>query len=120
MSAPPPYAPVNTGPQGYQQGYQQGPPPITNAPGTGYMPNYQGGAPPEYQPIPVQPVPTTNVYARGICQACHREALQDEFTVLGICLAILFFPLGLICCFCLTEKRCTYCGTVNVEGNPSW
>lgn len=56
MSAPPPYAPVAAGQQGYQQvpqayqqvpqgyqqvpqGYQQGPP-VTNAPGTtAYMPS---------------------------------------------------------------------------------
>ena len=38
MSAPPPYAPEQTGYQQVPQGYQQGPPPITNVPGTGYMP----------------------------------------------------------------------------------
>ncbi|XP_078349163.1 membrane protein BRI3-like [Oculina patagonica] len=110
MSAPPPYAPVNTGPQGYQQGYQQGPPPVTTAPGTGYPPSYQSGAPPGYQPIPTQPAPTTYVYVQGNCPACHTGTLQDEFTGLGICLAIFFFPLGLVCCLLLTEKRCTRCG----------
>ncbi|KAJ7340345.1 Integral membrane protein 2C [Desmophyllum pertusum] len=120
MSAPPPYAPVAAGQQGYQQvpqayqqvpqgyqqvpqGYQQGPP-VTNAPG------YQGGAPPGYQPIPVQPAPTTYVYVRGNCPACHTGTLRDEYTGLGLFLAIFFFPIGILCCLMLTEKRCTHCG----------
>jgi len=110
MSAPPPYAPGQQGYQQVPQGYQQGPPPITNAPGTGYIPSYQGGAPPGYQPIPAPPASATYVYVRGNCPACQTGTLQDEFTGLGICLAIFFFPLGILCCLLLTEKRCTHCG----------
>ena len=71
---------------------------------------YQGGAPPVYQTTPIIAAPTTYVYVRGNCPACHIGNLQDEFTPLGICLAICFFPLGLLCCLLLTEKRCNHCG----------
>lgn len=36
---------------------------------------------------------------------------QDEFTCCGIVLAILFFPIGLLCCYVMREKRCSNCGS---------
>lgn len=113
MSAPPPYYPANPGHQGgYQapQAYQPGPYPVTTPPQPGYAPSYHEGAPPGYQPLPTQVPPTTYVYIRGNCPACHTGILEDSFTALGVCLAICFFPLGLICCMMLTEKRCNRCG----------
>lgn len=106
MSAPPPYKPADG-----QWSYQTGQPVvITNEPAPAYVPSYQGGAPPVYQTTPIIAAPTTYVYVRGNCPACHMGNLQDEFTPLGICLAICFFPLGLLCCLLLTEKRCNHCG----------
>ncbi len=68
------------------------------------FPGYQSGAPPGYQPMPgaVAPpyggqpvqVTTTNVVVVGGCPACRVGILEDDFTLLGVCCAILFFPLG--------------------------
>ena len=38
--------------------------------------------------------------------------LVDSFTVAGVILAILFFPIGILCCFLMMEKKCSNCGTV--------
>ncbi|XP_031558648.1 brain protein I3-like [Actinia tenebrosa] len=103
-----PTAPVYQSQPGYgpPQGYQ-GPPPS----------GYQSGAPANYgaPPTGYQTVPattTTHVYVRGSgnCPACGVGNTQSEFTILGICLAILFFPIGILCCLLLTEKRCNNCG----------
>ena len=37
-------------------------------------------------------------------------ALEEHMTLLGILCGIFFFPLGLICCLTLTERKCTNCG----------
>uniref|UniRef100_H2YEK2 Uncharacterized protein n=1 Tax=Ciona savignyi TaxID=51511 RepID=H2YEK2_CIOSA len=44
------------------------------------------------------------------CRRCGAIGLKDEFTCCGVCLAIWFFPLGLICCFMMREKKCAGCG----------
>lgn len=36
--------------------------------------------------------------------------LRDSFTCAGIFLCILFFPLGIICLLCMTQKVCSNCG----------
>uniref|UniRef100_A0A6B2LSW7 Membrane protein BRI3 n=1 Tax=Arcella intermedia TaxID=1963864 RepID=A0A6B2LSW7_9EUKA len=90
--APPPqgyqqqgYAPP---PQGYQQGYEQ----------QGYAPAPQGYA------------PATHVVVVGNCPRCSVGTMQDEYTCCGVALAILFFPIGILCCLSMTEKRCSSCG----------
>ncbi|KAG7175440.1 Brain protein I3-like 2, partial [Homarus americanus] len=35
--------------------------------------------------------------------------LQKEFTCCGICIGVFFFPLGLLCCFLMQERRCSNC-----------
>ena len=79
------------------------------------LPGYQGGAPPGYQPVSavVQTQPAEASYicvTPGNCPACHVGYLGDSYTCLGLCLAVCFFPLGILCCLALTEKRCTNCG----------
>ncbi|XP_060560295.1 membrane protein BRI3-like isoform X2 [Ruditapes philippinarum] len=71
---------------------------------------------------PVQPVghssnvvvvtqPSAGMTARaGSCRHCGIGYPNTSFTVFGIILAILFFPMGVICCLLLTEKRCSHCG----------
>ena len=71
---------------------------------------YHEGAPPGYQPLPANVPPTAYVYIRGNCPACHTGTLEDSCTALGVCLAICFFPIGIVCCLMLTEKRCNHCG----------
>ena len=88
---------------------------------------YQGGAPPGYQQVPPPPPQTTTyVYQAppvhvpmGNCPACQRGILRDEFTVAGLCCAILFFPIGILCCLAMTEKRCSSCGFL-FYGWHSW
>lgn len=58
---------------------------------------------------------TTQVVMVGAgaqCPKCRTGILQEDFTLLGICCAIFFFPLGLICCLMMRQRRCTYCGAV--------
>ncbi|KAK3728461.1 hypothetical protein QZH41_002323 [Actinostola sp. cb2023] len=111
--AQPGYGPPHQGgvPPGYQggapPGYQGGnAPPVYQS---GGPPGYQGGsAPPGYQTVPTT---TTHVIVRGgNCPACNIGHTNTEFTILGICLAIVFFPIGILCCLLLTEKRCNNCG----------
>ncbi|XP_070580286.1 membrane protein BRI3-like [Ptychodera flava] len=104
--------------------YQDYPPPQQSYQG-GAPPGYQTGAPPGYQPVPtatptysqttvtVQPVPqTTRVVVVGGCPACRVGVLEDDFTCLGVCCAILFFPIGILCCLAMRQRRCPNCGAV--------
>lgn len=36
--------------------------------------------------------------------------VSEDFTIIGIILAILFFPLGILCCLMMKEKKCDRCG----------
>ncbi|XP_060552500.1 membrane protein BRI3-like [Ruditapes philippinarum] len=80
------------GPQGYQGGYQQ-------------IPSYQNQA-----QIVVQPQP--QIIVVGGCPSCRIGVLEDDFTCLGVCCAILFFPIGILCCLAMKERRCPNCGAV--------
>jgi hypothetical protein len=51
-----------------------------------------------------QPVGTGN------CPVCRNGYLTEDFTCCGICLGIFFFPIGLICCLLMRERRCSHCG----------
>ncbi|CAH1794583.1 unnamed protein product [Owenia fusiformis] len=107
-------------------GYQTQPP-------AGSMP-YQGGYPPQEAPVypsqgnypPMgqtyqqtttvihgQPQPTyTNVVVVGGCPACRVGVLEDDYTCLGVCCAIFFFPIGLLCCLAMRQRRCPNCGAI--------
>ncbi|GLD65405.1 brain protein I3 [Lates japonicus] len=41
--------------------------------------------------------------------ACRVGVLEDDFTCLGILCAIFFFPLGILFCFALRQRRCPNC-----------
>lgn len=112
---PPPYAP--------NMGYGAVPPPTYNESNArppnvqGYPPNSHivgSGYQPGYQPLPnyrqSQPVRVTNVVVVGGCPACRVGHLEEEFTLAGVLLAILFFPLGMLCCLLMKVKRCQNCG----------
>lgn len=46
----------------------------------------------------------------GGCPACRVGIMEDDFTCLGLLCAILFFPVGIICCLLLKTRRCSNCG----------
>jgi hypothetical protein len=46
----------------------------------------------------------------GDCPQCKIGKVEDDFSCLGICCAIVFFPLGLLCCMLMKEKKCMNCG----------
>lgn len=117
---PPPnvgYGPQNPGypPAGY-------PPPGPGYPpaGPGYPPagGYPPPAPGFQYPTTQQPgqqqqqviVVSSGPVGTGNCPVCRNGNLIEDFTCCGICLAIFFFPLGLICCLLMKERRCTRCG----------
>ncbi|XP_035036217.1 brain protein I3 [Hippoglossus stenolepis] len=52
-----------------------------------------------------------SVVVVGGCPACRVGVLEDDFTCLGIMCAIFFFPLGILFCFALRQRRCPNCGT---------
>lgn len=54
-------------------------------------------------------VPTEIIIING-CPACRIGVLEDDYTCLGLCCAIFLFPLGILCCLALKNKRCTNCG----------
>lgn len=87
--------------------YPPPPPGYSPYPGTaptapGYPANY--GA----TNIIIQPP----IIAVGACPACRVGILEDDFTCLGILCAILFFPLGILCCLALKNRRCSNCGAM--------
>ncbi|XP_037648339.1 brain protein I3 [Sebastes umbrosus] len=106
------------GPQPGQQQPQPGygaipppaPPPYQYPDGPGY-PSAQMNPAIAQQPYPgtytiIQP----SVVVVGGCPACRVGVLEDDFTCLGILCAIFFFPLGLLFCFALRQRRCPNCG----------
>lgn len=86
-----------------QPGFQpQGVPPPPS--GTQYYP-------PQQQPMVArQTTYTTQVVVVGGCPACRVGTLEDDFTLLGLCCAIVFFPLGILCCLAMRQRRCPNCG----------
>ncbi|KAK5639974.1 hypothetical protein RI129_010785 [Pyrocoelia pectoralis] len=119
----PPY-PLNAGSQNIN------PPQYTHIYGP-TVPNPQNITNDQYQyttrPIYSQPIPlnygsTTTVPTAttiivppqiitvGACPACRIGVLEDDYTCLGLLCAILFFPIGILCCLALKNRRCSACG----------
>ncbi|KAH8307272.1 hypothetical protein KR044_008699, partial [Drosophila immigrans] len=61
--------------------------------------------------IIVQPAPLpAEIIVIGGCPSCRIGYLEDTFSPLGLCCAIFFFPVGILCCLAMREKRCSNCG----------
>ncbi|XP_041987790.1 brain protein I3 [Aricia agestis] len=116
---PPPYS--ATMPPGSQNIPQYGPPPQPQGsfppPPPGYTPQQYPSAP-QGQPYAMPNYGATNIIipptiiAVGACPACRVGILEDDFTCLGILCAILFFPIGILCCLALKNRRCSNCGAM--------
>ncbi|XP_058123992.1 membrane protein BRI3 [Anopheles ziemanni] len=64
------------------------------------------------QPLPGQRAETITqqiIVVNG-CPACRIGMLEDDYSCLGIFCAIFFFPLGILVCLALRNRRCTNCG----------
>ncbi|XP_052785357.1 brain protein I3-like [Mya arenaria] len=88
---------------GYQGGYDP-------SKAQGYQGGYQGGyqqVSSYQQSVLVQPQP--QIIVVGGCPACRVGVLEDDYTCLGVCCAILFFPIGILCCLAMKERRCPNC-----------
>ncbi|XP_026469145.1 brain protein I3 [Ctenocephalides felis] len=115
MSAPPQYSEKppaysaippeyeSRGPQ-----YQQDPRLLYNSVPPSQLPSY--GAIPS-APITVihQPVAPPEIIIVGGCPACRVGVLEDDYTCLGIFCAIFFFPIGILCCLAMKNRRCSNC-----------
>ncbi|CAN2390061.1 identical protein binding [Pristimantis euphronides] len=106
---------------GFEHGQQHGygtipgapggypPPAYPYSTGAGYIASPQVTYPSTYTIIQ-QPAATTSVVVVGGCPACRVGVLEDSFTCLGIFCAIFFFPLGILFCLALRQRRCPNCG----------
>ncbi|XP_078521293.1 membrane protein BRI3 [Lissotriton helveticus] len=122
---PPAYSPAG------QEGYAQHTYGAINPPPPGFQPAQPGFQPPPPYPYPAasgyatplphppypstytiiqQPTTTTSVVVVGGCPACRVGVLEDDFTCCGILCAIIFFPIGILFCLALKQRRCPNCG----------
>jgi len=62
--------------------------------------------------VTVEAVPTESVLLVGGCPTCRVGVLSSEFTLAGVCCALVFFPLGVLCCLAMMERRCNVCQAV--------
>ncbi len=54
----------------------------------------------------------TGLGGGGGCPNCRVGFLNDDYGCCAIFLAIFFFPLGILCCLALKERRCSNCNAV--------
>ncbi|KAI1301699.1 Brain protein I3 [Halotydeus destructor] len=111
---PPPYNPYPTEGETTNSFHNQPPnypghvmpAPVMNQqpPGFNGFPNYGSTT------VVIQTAP--RVYVIGGCPSCRSGILEDDFTCLGISLAIFCFPVGLLCCLAMRQRRCPACGAI--------
>ncbi|XP_077474855.1 membrane protein BRI3 [Stigmatopora argus] len=109
--APPQQQPQPQQPHGYGAIPAAAPPPYHYPDSRHAYPSPQMGPALSHQPFSgtytvIQP----SVVVVGGCPACRVGVLEDDFTCLGILCAIFFFPLGILFCFVLRQRRCPNCG----------
>lgn len=90
---------------------------INYGPGGG---SYSTGAPPPYYTPQQQYIPQQQpsvvvtqpavVISGGACPHCHVGYPREDYGCCAICLAIWFFPIGILCCLAMKERKCSHCG----------
>ncbi|KAA0196922.1 hypothetical protein HAZT_HAZT007972 [Hyalella azteca] len=102
---PPPYAPLNPENKVYVQGV------VPPGRSTAYVTSTNYGSIPtgSNTTIVVEPATVTSVLLVGGCPACRVGVLNEEFSLGGLCCAFWFFPIGILCCLAMRERRCTNC-----------
>ncbi|KAJ1096823.1 hypothetical protein NDU88_001954 [Pleurodeles waltl] len=108
------YGTINPPPPGFQPppaqpGFQP-PPPYPYPAASGYATPLPHPPYPNTYTIIQQPTTTTSVVVVGGCPACRVGVLEDDFTCCGILCAIIFFPIGILFCLALKQRRCPNCG----------
>merc|ERR1739838_338812 len=119
-----PNAPIGFAPYPDPSQQQGGYPPQQGVPQQAPPPAYSQGQQQQFQQQPGQSVTYVQtqqqptgiiipgiVQGTGTCPTCRMGNLESSFTVCGIVLGVLFFPLGVLCCFLMMEKKCTNCGS---------
>ncbi|CAF1401278.1 unnamed protein product [Rotaria magnacalcarata] len=46
----------------------------------------------------------------GGCPVCKVGMLDTEYTCFGLYCAFFCFPIGILCCLALRQRRCNFCG----------
>ncbi|XP_064095677.1 membrane protein BRI3-like [Macrobrachium nipponense] len=90
---------------GYPTGQQQYPAAYPYAPGKPVPP----GSTPVVMTQPQVVNHAVVILPPGTCPSCRAGILQSEYSMCGICLAILCFPIGVLCCVLMMERRCSNC-----------
>lgn len=110
------FIPPDDGQYQNQGPYPPHPPGMLPNYGTVVVPPHMLPAPQPPQPGYIQPTtvvavqPAESIILVGGCPACRVGVLEDDFTCAGICMAIFFFPLGVLCCMAMKQRRCPNCG----------
>ncbi|XP_014327891.1 brain protein I3 [Xiphophorus maculatus] len=104
------YGPPPPQPHGYGAIPAAAPPPYHYPDGPGYPPAQMGPAVSQQPYTSTYAIIQPSVVVVGGCPACRVGVLEDDFTCLGILCAIFFFPLGILFCFALRQRRCPNCG----------
>ena len=48
----------------------------------------------------------------NICPTCEIGVLSDDFPIIAWIMFFCFFPLGVLCCLAMRQRRCSHCSAV--------